>query len=100
MTVSENQSNTLPFNDWLRKMHFLCKRGNLESELLLIAYLDKLDDAITVEQQENLESLLQENDQNLMCWLMKFDPKHPNDSVVIPDEYLSLIDDIRTSYLK
>ncbi|GKT12412.1 MAG: antitoxin CptB [Thiomicrorhabdus sp.] len=88
------------FQNWRKKALFLAKRGNLESELLLVAYIDSLDQTISTEQIEIFEALLSENDQNLFCWLMEFNPKAPNDSVTPPAEYLSLVKIIRTNYLK
>ncbi len=83
-----------------RKLLFLCKRGNLESELLLIAFIETLDLKTSPEKNRLLESLLDENDQNLLCWLLKHNPQAPTEKVSIPSEYQALIEEIRLNYLK
>jgi len=100
MTLETSDSNQMDFQNWRKKALFLAKRGNLESELLLVAHIDRFDETISNEEKAHFELLLSENDQNLLCWLMKFNPKAPDETVIIPDEYQVLIDQIRANYLK
>ena len=54
-------------NDWLRKMRFACKRGTLESELILQAFLEHPDAlALSTQEQTLFESLLELDDTTLM----------------------------------
>ncbi|WP_019556606.1 FAD assembly factor SdhE [Thiomicrorhabdus arctica] len=82
-----------------RKLLFLCKRGNLESELLLIAFVEALDLQLSPQKNQLFETFLNENDQNLLCWLLKHNPQAPSQTVGIPTEYQALIDEIRLNYL-
>ncbi len=92
------------FENWYKKTLFLAKRGNLESELLLVDYINKLPNAISNQDATLFRELLDENDQNLFCWLMTFDPKEtsktPTNSTLPPPKYLSLVKEIRANYLK
>ena len=88
------------FENWRKKSLFLAKRGNLESELLLVKHLDTLKEGISKEYAQLFRELLDENDQNLFRWLMTFDPKAPHEVVQSPDKYLSLLQEIRANYLK
>lgn len=83
-----------------RKLLFLCKRGNLESELLLIAFVGTLDLQLSPEKSQLFETFLGESDQNLLCWLLKYNPQAPTEKVGIPPEYQALIEEIRLNYLK
>ncbi|MDA3806916.1 MAG: succinate dehydrogenase assembly factor 2 [Thiomicrorhabdus sp.] len=83
-----------------RKLLFLCKRGNLESELLLIAFVETLDLQLSPEKNQLFETFLSESDQNLLCWLLKHNPQAPTEKVGIPTEYQALIEEIRLNYLK
>lgn len=100
MTAAQADLTPEAFENWRKKAQFLCKRGNLESELLLASYIDSLDQSVSAEQRTLFETLLNENDQNLFCWLMKFNPKAPNEEVSTPSEYQQLIEEIRANYLK
>lgn len=92
------------FENWCKKTLFLAKRGNLESELLLVDYINKLPYAISNKNAVLFREFLAENDQNLFCWLMRFDPKAtsnvPSHSTLPPPKYLSLVKEIRANYLK
>jgi len=92
------------YENWRKKTLFLAKRGNLESELLLVDYINKLPNAISKQNAALFRALLDENDQNLLCWLMSFDPKAtpnvPSHSTLPPPKYLSLVKEIRANYLK
>jgi succinate dehydrogenase flavin-adding protein (antitoxin of CptAB toxin-antitoxin module) len=88
------------FEAWRRKLLFLCKRGNLESELLLITFVETLNLQISPEKNHLFETLLGENDQNLLCWLLKHNPQAPSEKLEIPCEYQALIEEIRLNYLK
>lgn len=77
---------------WLNPIRLAARRGNLEAELLLNAYIDKV-----LIQQDNpalinqFTQLLEQDDQTLFDWLM-----HPTSC---PAEFESLIKDIRQTYL-
>ncbi len=96
------------FENWRKKSLFLAKRGNLESELLLADYINKLPNRISNQNAILFRELLEENDQNLFCWLMTFDPSittntaqsTPLNSTHPPDKYSALIKEIRANYLK
>ena len=101
MTLTSDTNLTAEaFQNWRKKALFLAKRGNLESELLLVAYIEELDETVSEQETTLLEALLSENDQNLFCWLMKYNPKAPHDEVIPPAEYQPLIQTIRANYLK
>lgn len=97
--VTSGRTPEETFGNWRKKALFLAKRGNIESELLIVAYVESLDQMPSTQQSRLLEQFLHENDQNLFCWLMKFNPKAPHEDVTIPKEYQSLIDEIRANYL-
>ncbi len=96
------------FDNWRKKSLFLAKRGNLESELLLADYINKLPNNISSQDAALFRELLEENDQNLFCWLMTFDPRvtantaqnTPLNSTLPPDKYSALVKEIRANYLK
>ena len=83
-----------------RKLLFLCKRGNLESELLLVAFVETLDLQISPERNQLFETFLTESDQNLLCWLLNHNPQAPTEKTNIPSKYRALIVEIRLNYLK
>lgn len=77
---------------WLNPIRLAARRGNLEAELLLNAYIDKVltqqdDPALITE----FTKLLEQDDQTLFDWLM-----HPDSC---PDNFYSLVTDIRKTYL-
>ncbi|HIE39916.1 MAG TPA: succinate dehydrogenase assembly factor 2 [Thiomicrorhabdus sp.] len=96
------------FEIWRKKSLFLAKRGNLESELLLADYINKLPNRISSQNAALFREFLEENDQNLFCWLMTFDPRVtantaqniPLSSTPPPDKYSTLVKEIRANYLK
>lgn len=77
---------------WLNPIRLAARRGNLEAELLLNAYIDKV-----LSQQDNpallteFTRLLDQDDQTLFDWLM-----HPTSC---PAEFQPLITHIRQTYL-
>ncbi len=92
------------FKQWRKKSLFLAKRGNLESELLLVKYLQTLPGKITTQKANLFRELLSENDQNLLNWLIHTESSNPLYSTPpppkIPHKYFSLIKEIRINYLK
>ncbi|WP_373016873.1 succinate dehydrogenase assembly factor 2 [Thiomicrorhabdus sp.] len=82
---------------WLKRMQFLCKRGNLETELLLSAFVPTLENAPR-EKKLQFESLLQESDQNLFNWLLAIQTP-TTASGHIPEHYQAIINEIRNNYL-
>ncbi|MDG6777873.1 succinate dehydrogenase assembly factor 2 [Thiomicrorhabdus sp. zzn3] len=84
---------------WLKRMHFQCKRGLLELELLLTNYLPLVLQQ-SKQQQQLFERLLRENDQSLYNWFFpdsasRFAPTPLKTS----SDYQALIDSIRNHYL-
>ncbi|MBE0493265.1 MAG: succinate dehydrogenase assembly factor 2 [Thiomicrospira sp.] len=77
---------------WLNPIRIAARRGNLEAELLLNAYIDKV-----LSQQHNpaliadFKQLLEQDDQTLFDWLM-----HPDDC---PTDFQPLVSHIRQTYL-
>lgn len=73
---------------WKKRLLNSARRGNAEVEMMLVPYIHSL---LTLPEPHSFERLLNENDQQLMEWFMQ-----PNSA---PNNYLSLIQDIRTYYL-
>lgn len=91
----------------LNRLKFQCKRGNLETELLLVAYIEKLADQ-PAEQIRCFENLLTESDQDLFYWLLpqsmatqdlQQKPTKNKANNRVPAQYQNLIADIRDNYL-
>lgn len=77
---------------WLNPIRLAARRGNLEAELLLNAYIDKvLSQQNNPDQFKNFSLLLEQDDQTLFDWLMQ--PQ------ACPEEYRALVLDIRQTYL-
>ena len=66
-----------------------CRRGIREMDILLLDYLETHYDNATVENQNTFEELLEENDLDILSWIME---------KTSPDEkYIKLIKFIRES---
>ena len=66
-----------------------CRRGIREMDILLLGYLETHYDTATVENQNTFEELLEENDLDILSWIME---------KTSPDEkYINLISFIRES---
>ncbi len=66
-----------------------CRRGIREMDILLLDYLETHYDTATVENQNTFEELLEENDLDILSWMME---------KTSPDEkYIKLIKFIRES---
>ncbi len=66
-----------------------CRRGIREMDILLLDYLETHYDTATVENQNIFEELLEENDLDILSWIME---------KTSPDEkYIKLIKFIRES---
>ncbi|MEE9575260.1 MAG: succinate dehydrogenase assembly factor 2 [Gammaproteobacteria bacterium] len=66
-----------------------CRRGIREMDILLLDYLETHYDTATVENQNTFEELLEENDLDILSWIME---------KTSPDEkYIKLIKFIRDS---
>ena len=77
---------------WLNQTRLAARRGNLETELLLLAYIERVIAPHPDPKQHALFSqLLDENDQTLFDWLL-----HPTQS---PPLFHALIQQIRENYL-
>jgi len=85
---------------WLNRIRFQCKRGNLETELLLIAYVEKML-CLPSDQKILFENLLNESDQFLFYWLLPHTLQNTESQHIhsIPQQYQPLIADIRDNYL-
>ncbi|MEA1989220.1 MAG: succinate dehydrogenase assembly factor 2 [Pseudomonadota bacterium] len=90
---------TCSFKVWQKHASFLCKRGNLETELLLQNYIHSLKPSLPNEKIELINNLLQESEQNLFHWLLL--TKSSNNKAVspVPNGYVELISEIRDNYL-
>ncbi|MEA3405941.1 MAG: succinate dehydrogenase assembly factor 2 [Pseudomonadota bacterium] len=83
---------------WLNRTLFQCKRGNLETELLLVAYAPTL--LLASDQQQGLfQELLNESDKHLFYWLLPDSQPQTEACSGVPVEYQTLIADIRNNYL-
>lgn len=76
----------------IKAIRLNCRRGNSETELLLLAYIDLLAEKPDPEALHELSILVAENDQDLFHWLMM-----PAEA---PEHYQVLIQRIRQTYLK
>ncbi len=66
-----------------------CRRGIREMDILLLDYLETHYDTATIENQNTFEELLEENDLDILSWIME---------KTSPDEkYIKLIKFIRES---
>lgn len=87
----------------LNRLKFQCKRGNLETELLLVAYLERVIEPSFHQPSElikQFEALLNESDQSLFNWLLPHSVATENQSdSMVPAQYRTLITDIRDNYL-
>jgi len=96
------------FELWQKKTIFLCKRGNLETELLLQSYIHSLNSLLTVDNKQEtiknktqlIDQLLQETEQNLFHWLLNMQNSASTPVNPIPPHFLPLIKEIRDNYLK
>ncbi|MDX1351814.1 MAG: hypothetical protein R3254_02305 [Thiomicrorhabdus sp.] len=113
------------FITWQKRALFLCKRGNLETELLLQNYILSLtppslkpsslkpyflvDDEVSRHSQHTssplmqkiklIDALLLESEQNLFNWLLHTPTSTSAPSTSPPTRYLQLIQEIRDNYL-
>lgn len=108
MTNNKQHLKNEQFELWRKRILWQCKRGNLETELLLDHYIKQLE-PIAPPQQQLIEQLLAESEQDLFHWLMgedaatsRQDSPHLRTATVIKSpiktQYLPLIADIKTSY--
>ncbi|BBP46042.1 hypothetical protein THMIRHAS_14150 [Thiosulfatimonas sediminis] len=93
-------SSLSPFDIWRKRTLFACKRGNIETELLLLAFIQQLN-PITNDQQRLIDAFLNENEQDLFHWLIKpiKSPRLAHHSQA-PQNYHGLISEIQQVYLK
>lgn len=82
-------------DNWLKKTLFRCKRGNLETELLLTHYAP-IAATSGAEQRAQFEALLQESDAQLFCWLL---PEQSSSPSAVPQRFQALIRQIRNNHL-
>ncbi|MBO1926872.1 succinate dehydrogenase assembly factor 2 [Thiomicrorhabdus sp. 6S2-11] len=100
MTKNLESNSVESFQIWQKRMLFACKRGNIETELLLNRYISKLEKA-SPKLRIHIETFLSENEQDLFHWLIKPSsiPYQAHHSTT-PTHYLTLISDIQKVYLK
>jgi succinate dehydrogenase flavin-adding protein (antitoxin of CptAB toxin-antitoxin module) len=79
---------------WLKHTLFLCKRGNLECELLLSAYAPQAAGS-NQEARMRFRELLNESEDALFAWLLA----DTTDAPSVPPHYRALISAIRNNYL-
>jgi len=90
---------TRSFKVWQKHALFLCKRGNLETELLLQSYIHSLKPNLPNEKIELINNLLQESEQNLFHWLLLTKSSNSKPVSPLPNGYVELISEIRDNYL-
>lgn len=105
---TKNSDQEWSFEAWQKKALFLCKRGNLETELLLKSYIHSINTSLPID--KNRESLKQkaqlvdqlflESEQNLFHWLLNSQPSSTTPVLDVPERYHQLITEIRDNYLK
>jgi antitoxin CptB len=76
-----------------KKLHWQCRRGMLELDLLLIPFLEKTYPHLNETQQEIFVRLLACHDQDLYAWLVKHET--PEDPSFLP--LIELIHHARSS---
>ncbi|QKI89084.1 succinate dehydrogenase assembly factor 2 [Thiomicrorhabdus xiamenensis] len=87
------------FEIWKKQMRFAAKRGNLETELLLVKFINQLQ-FYPQEDRQHLQQLLAQSDQDLFCWLLQASEHvDPACDDSIPAQFRSLIQQIKTVYL-
>lgn len=57
----------------LARLRWQCRRGMLELDLLLITFLDKSFQSLSLQQREDFNTLLMQSDFILYTWLIKRD---------------------------
>lgn len=87
------------FQHWQKQLLFLCKRGNLESELLLKPYILSLKPTIKSNQTQLIERFLSETEQDIFHWLLLTKPSNSKPVSPTPQHYKQLIKEIRDNYL-
>lgn len=92
----------VPTELWRKKALMLSKRGNIETELLLVNYVENLQNP-TAQKRILLEAFLNENDQDLFNWLVhpRAERKSnlPDLQQSQPSKYKALINEIQDYYL-
>lgn len=94
-----NQTTAHCCEIWRKPLLFLCKRGNLETELLLVNYITTLSQRPSPETLQLIEQFLHESDQDLFHWLLKTSAKRSLVPDTPPAQYQPLIKEIRANYL-
>ncbi|WP_319379574.1 succinate dehydrogenase assembly factor 2 [Thiomicrorhabdus sp.] len=82
-------------SDWKKRALFLCKRGHLETELLLQHYVSELPLHLETKEKQQLFELLDQNDQTLFEWLLPTEQPLPS----VCSHLHPLIKAIRGKYL-
>ncbi len=54
----------------LKRLRWRCRRGMRELDLVMSTFLDSRYEHLSVEQQEAFAQLLEENDMDIMDWIM------------------------------
>lgn len=96
------------FEAWQKKALFLCKRGNLETELLLKNYIHSMNNSLPIDKNKELikqktqliDQLFLESEQNLFHWLLNSQPSSTTPVLEVPERYHQLITEIKDNYLK
>lgn len=105
-TISNSIQQAWSFETWQKRALFLCKRGNIETELLLKSYIHSLNPMLAIENKEKIyliEQFFLESEQDLFNWLLNSQlttQDKQNFSVTpAPEHYHQLIREIRDNYL-
>ncbi len=106
--IVRDSSHEWSFEVWKKQALFLCKRGNLETELLLKNYINSIKISLPIDNNNKnikqktqlIDQLFLESEQNLFHWLLNSQPSSTNPVLDVPEHYLQLITEIRDNYLK
>lgn len=71
----------------LSKLHWRCRRGMREMDLLLGGFLEQYYPAASIELQQSFTALLDEIDQDILDWIMQRQAP--------PAHYIDIIDHLR-----
>ena len=106
-TISNLIDQDWSFETWQKRALFLCKRGNIETELLLKSYIHSLNPMLAIENKEKIhliEQFFLESEQDLFNWLLNSHQTNQNKQIIevipAPEPYHQLIREIRDNYLK
>lgn len=74
-------------DETLRRLRWQCRRGLLELDLLFVRFLEQRYSALSVEEQNAFQRLLEQPDQTLLAWLQG-QQEPPSDLKTIIDKVI------------